>query len=232
MEEDAFNNTMPENNLVRNKNEDPRNTSDLLEEEQAYFHQIRRYAVVESLILMLLTLVVTFTLTYLLNATVVSRTDFLFYIVSMLIIPSGIFLLFLHFYDLYAIFFHEKKVLPLILDLFYFFCVPFFIATIFSLEYLYTRYGIPSTFLTTGWMIAVALLFIEVMVLFGLCSVLVKRIVAPHFPLLFPVSPSIRRKKFVLPVPQKKPVKQVFYFRKKSDTTTWETNECFVRYEK
>lgn len=229
---DAFDEHTLENQTPSPISEEMEITTDLLKEEQEYNRQIRRYSVIESIILTMLAVMVTITFSYLLKASIVSRTDVLFYIVSMLITPSGIFLLLLHFYDLYSIFTTGKKLLPLILDIFYFFCVPLLAVTIFSLDFLYGKYHIPSTFLTMGWISAAVLLFLEVAVAYGFSSVFVKRSIAPRFPQFFPMSPLMMSKKLVIPVISKKPMKQIFYVRKKSDSSVWANEECFVRYER
>ena len=99
MDKDAFNNSALEKQIQTGPDAVEKHP-DVLEVEREYGHEIRRYSVIESSVLALLAVIVMLPLLYLLSATIVTRTDVLFFISSILIVPAGIFLLCFHFFDM------------------------------------------------------------------------------------------------------------------------------------
>ena len=219
MNEDAFSEQLAQNL-----------PSDDLEQEKVYSHQIRQYSVLEAAILALLSVIVAITCWYLLTTPVVSHEEFLLFITTMLIFPSGVFLLFLHFYDLYAIFTKNKKLIPLVLDVFYLLCVPLMMVTVFSLDTFYTKYQLTSQFLSQGFFIAIGLLLMELGIMYLLARTFVNYLIAPRFSLLFPFRPRLFKRTIVVPTVYSKAIGHIFYLRKKPDQTHWEQEDCFVKY--
>lgn len=200
-----------------------------VEQEREYCWQIRRYSALESIILVGVAIIATITLYYIFTVSITTRTGLLLYLISMAVAPSGLFLLFMHCYDLYVVYTKGKKLLPLLLDICYLLCVPLFTVTIFSLDNFFIRNQIPTSFLSVGWTTAVAVLFVELIGAYLASSVAMKKIIAPRFLLLFPIQESPFTTPYHVPLLIKKPMKHLFYFHKKPDTSLWELETSFVK---
>jgi len=161
-------------------------------------------------------------------------TQLLWVMFSLLIAPSALFLLIIHLYTLYRSMKTGKKTVLLSLDLFYFLYILIAGATILSLYSIYQRYVISIKFLSSGWFLAVVLLFFEVGIVFYLTRWLVMRTATVKFPDFIPIE---RKKKSVKKqmYPRPKPAKQVYYFHEKKhsfkikqNNTLWQDDPSYI----
>ena len=208
-------------------------TTEQLEDAQQYIKEIQIQYSISALVLAGLVAVVLPTFTFMLTKTIFSDLDSILYKFCLLIGPSALFLLILHFYELYGIVKRGEKSVPLTLDLMYLLYVGGAFVTMIGLSSYYQRHGISQTFLTTGWSISVTILCAEVVIALVLAKYLVTMLISPRLPHFFdqhqkkeqPVKPLPLQQRVVRP-------RQVYYFRKKPDVGLWENQDCFVHYHK
>ncbi len=200
-----------------------------LQDTNQYIKEIQIHYCIDALILAGLVAVVFQTFSYAMHGTILSDLDAILYMFSLLVGPSALFLLLLHFYQIYGIVRRGEKSIPLTLDLMYFIYLAVAFATMIGLHTYYQRHDISTKFLTQGWSIAVLVLSAEVLVALLLAKYMVTMLVSPHLPHFFDHQP--RKRKIKVFVERSLKPKHVYYFRKKPDVSSWENEECFIRYK-
>ena len=206
-------------------------TSGQLQDTQQYVKEIQIQHSIDALILAGLVAVVFQTFSYLLYGTILTDLDAILYMFSLLIGPSAFFLLLLHLYELYGVVKRGEKSIPLTLDLMYFIYLVIALTTMIGLNSYYQRHDISQKFLTGGWSLAIALLWIEVLIALLLAKYIVTVFITKKLPHFFEHPPKERR---IKPLPVQRHVikpKQVYYFREKPDVTLWQNEESFIRYK-
>ncbi|MEM0466904.1 MAG: hypothetical protein QXX20_04830 [Candidatus Thermoplasmatota archaeon] len=203
-------------------------------EEGKKFIELQKISVIETILTTALAAIVVASLFYLTNADLYSTIAQFWFYFAFLIVPGGCFLLVVHAYTLFETYTAKKRIIPFVLDTTYFlYLIPSFL-TIFILGILYTQYGISYKLFAPGWFVAVALLFVELAIVFELSRNITVSFFRSRFSHLFP---SVQQKK-VQSIPQykidrfQKPKRNmVFYLRKKPETSRWSDDDSFVRYQ-
>jgi len=205
-------------------------TGEQLQETQYFIHELHVSYGLGALILAGLMAVVVQAFSYLLYGTIVTQMDALLFMFSLLVGPAALFLVFLHFYELYGIVKQGEKAIPLTLDLMYFVYVAVAFVTMMGLNSYYQQHDISWQFLTAGWGLAVALLSIEVLIALLLAKFIVTMAIAPWLPHFFE-HPTEQHK--IHRIHEKKHVRPtgMYYFRKKPDISLWKNQDCFVKYK-
>jgi hypothetical protein len=208
-------------------------TTEQLEDAQQYIKELRILYAISVVVLASLIAIVIQTVTFMLTIKNFTDQDIMLYKFSLLVGPSALFLLLLHFYELFGIVKRGEKSVPLALDFMYLIYVVGALTTMIGLNAYFQRHDIASTFLTTGWWISVTILFAEVVVALVLAKFLVTMLLSPRLPHFF--NQKQKKEEPVKPLPlQYRVVKprQVYYFKKKPDVERWENQDSFVRYNK
>lgn len=202
-----------------------------LKETQQSIKELQILYSLNAVILVGLVTVVVETFAYLLFGATDTDQGIMFYKFSLLIGPSALFLLLLHFYELYGMVRLGEKSIPLTLDLMYFLYIGLSFPTMIGTQWYYQQHLIASSFLSDGWVVLVTLLCIEVPVALLLSTFLIRWRLPQRLPHFFVSTPGDHPSKAHVPVvhhriptPQK-----VYYFRKKPDVGRWEQEDCFVR---
>lgn len=219
---------MDENDLQQLKGELVK-TGEQLQETQHFISELHVSYALGALILAGLIAIVVQAFSYLLYGTIATQMDALFFMFSLLVGPSALFLVFLHFYELYGIVKHGEKSIPLTLDLMYFLFVACAFVTMLGLNSFYQRHEISWQFLTAGWGLAVALLSVEVLIALLLAKFIVTMFIAPWLPHFFEDSPDQHKIHRVHIEKRTKP-NRIYFFRQKPDGSLWKDQDCFVKY--
>jgi len=221
----------PDQNKVEDKIKDLvkeiEKTKEELNEEEEYVSEIRKYYAIEVMIIVLLTAIAVSTFLYLIDAVVITDMDLLYYMFSILICPSAIFLLFLHAWALYRSITTGKESTPFILDSIYLIFVPLAFLLMYTLNYIYQIFDIRANFLTPSWTVAAVLLFLEVVIAFFLSAYIIARKLSEIFPHIFPEYKT--KKKEEVKVKKEKTKKRI-RLRKEPDHSIWENEKFFVKY--
>jgi len=219
---------MHDNELVQSQNEVMKKPDENHDTDQ-YIKEIQIHSCIDALIFAGLVAVVLLTFSFVTYGTVLSDLDAILYMFSLLVGPSALFLLFLHFYQIYGIVKRGEKSIPLTLDFMYFIYLAVAFITMIGLHMYYLRHNISVKFLTQGWSIAVALLCVEVLVALLLAKYIVTMVVSPYLPHFF--DHQERERRFKVFIERSFTPQRVYYFRKKPDVSVWENNPCFVHYK-
>jgi hypothetical protein len=199
------------------------------EDTARYIKEIQIHSCIDALILAGLVAVVFLTFSFVKYGTILTDLDAILYMYSLLVGPSALFLLFLHFYQIYGIVKRGEKSIPLTLDLMYFIYLAVAFATMIELHTYYLHHNISTKFLTQGWSVAVVILSAEVLVALLLAKYMVTMLVSHHLPHFFDHQPREQQKKVFIECSFKP--QRVYYFRKKPDVSAWENDPCFIRYK-
>jgi len=214
-------------NKIRSLVKEIEKTKEELVEEEKYVSEIKKYYAIEAMVIVLLTAIAISTFLYLIDAVVVTDMDRLYYMFSILICPSAFFLLFLHAWALYRSITTGKESMPFILDSIYLIFVPMAFLLMYILNYIYQVFDIKATFLTSGWIAAAVLLFVEVGIAFFLSAHIIERKLSEIFPHIFQEDKT--KKKEEIKIKKEKPKKQIT-LKKKPDYSIWENENFFVKY--
>jgi hypothetical protein len=203
-----------------------------LKDTHQYVKELRIQLCLSALVIAGLVAVVFETFSFLLFAATNTDLDITLYKFSLLIGPSALFLLFLHFYELFGIIKKGEKSIPFTLDLMYFLYISIAFPSLIGIQWYYQRHLIPSTFLTTGWFLFASMLCIEVLIALFLAKYLIMRGISQKLPHFFIHQPADQhRMSHPRPVRRQRPTpKQAYYFRKKPDVALWEHEDCFIRF--
>jgi hypothetical protein len=219
---------MSEDQTLQLQQELEKKTEEIQDTNQ-YVKETQIHSCIDALILAGLVAVVFQTFSYVMYGTILSDLDAILYMFSLLVGPSALFLLLLHFYQIYGIVKRGEKSIPLTLDLMYFIYLAVAFATMIGLNTYYQRHDISTKFLTQGWSIAVLILCAEVLVALLLAKYVVTMLVSPHLPHFFDHQP--RERKIKVFVERSFKPQHVYYFWKKPDVSSWENEACFIRYK-
>jgi hypothetical protein len=220
---------MDEDNLQQLKEELVK-TDEQLQETQHFIHELHLSYALGALVLAGLAAVVLQAFSNLLYGSIVTQNDVVFFMFSLLVGPAALFLLFLHFYELYGITKHGEKSIPLTLDFMYFLYITLAFGTIIVLNSYYQHHNISWQFLTIGWGVAVALLLIGVLVALLLAKFVVTLFIAPWLPHFFEQHKDQHNLHRILEKKYAKPT-GMYYFRKKPNFTVWKDQDCFIKYK-
>jgi hypothetical protein len=210
--------------------DDKRSVDEQLEASQQYIKELHLQYGLNTIFIAGFVAIVVQTFSYLFFSAPLTELGIMLYMFSLLIGPSALFLLLLHFYELYGMVRTGEKSIPLTLDLMYFLYIGLAFATMGGVQWYYLRHSISSAFLTTGWSLAVSVLILEVLIALLLAKFIITKKLSPRLPHLFKQPDSKQHKTLhlhslhrSLTLPH-----QVYYFRKKPDVTRWEHDDCFV----
>jgi hypothetical protein len=218
---------MSEENLQLGKGEFDKSDE---QSETQMMHEFRLSYVLGAVVLACLVAVAVLTFSYLAHGSVASQFDALMFMFSLLVGPSALFLLFLHFFELYGIVKHGEKAIPFTLDLTYFVYVVLAFSTMLLMYSYYHQRGISWGFLTAGWGLAAVVLFLGVFVALLLAKLLVTVCIAPFLPHFFGRRQRQHRIHYIQERKHMKP-QRMYYFRKKPDISGWKDQDCFVQYK-
>ncbi len=216
-------------------NPEVQNQTIQLKDMQQYIKEITLQLSFDAVILAGLVAVLIQTFSYLLQGPIQTDLQKTLYMYCLLIGPSAFFLFLLHLYELYGFVKRSEKSIPITLDLTYFLFIGFSFVTMIGLRSYYDQHQISQKFLTPGWMAGVALLCGEVLLALLCAKFLVSLFVSQKLPHFFEHQKKTPRKKprfhdrHVFK-PVFKP-SQVYYFKKKPDSSRWENEEFFIKYK-
>lgn len=220
---------MDETQLDRGTDEwaDP---SEQLKDTQHYVKELHIQIGLVALIFAGLTALIIGTFFTLAYGPLVTELDVLLYMFCLLVGPAALLLFWLHLYELYGIMKRGEKAIPLTLDFMYFLYCGLALSTMMWLYSYYESHGISFAFLSGGWATAIVVLTGELLVALLLAKLIVTRVFAPRLTHFFVERPERTSHQMLLWHRPFLKLKHVYYFRKKPDVSSWQDQDCFVRY--